>query len=274
MDNYQLYRKYKSKYQSITQVGAVLHHKLIVLVGAGQFWHQVGQFRPTDQPVGSVIHVVDPLIITGDADTTTPDTIRHHLDGLSVLNHFYQLPFQDYLPTLYDISDQFDSIVVVSYTETVNPLTLLEGVPLPENAFLVYYGHGSQGLPLQYFTDLPDDIIPVLSGLNDVRGTTITLRHLQNNCEDPTDFIQPEHIEQYNQTVRHLSRVILDLPEQQHPLVRKLVGSLVQGDGLLWSVKSWITGRFYRPDRPEINRLVLTDTLSITNKDFPLLALV
>jgi hypothetical protein len=274
MDNYQLYRKYKSKYQSITQVGAVLHHQLIVLVGAGQFWHRVGQFRPTDQPVGSVIHVVDPLIITGDADTTTPDTIRHHLDGLSALNHFYQLPFQDYLPTLYDISDQFDSIVVVSYTETVNPLTLLEGVPLPENAFLVYYGHGSQGLPLQYFTDLPDDIIPVLSGLNDVRGTTITLRHLQNNCEDPTDFIQPEHIEQYNQTVRHLSRVILDLPEQQHPLVRELVGSLVQGEGLLWSVKSWITGRFYRPDQPEINRLVLTDTLSITNKDFPLLALV
>lgn len=274
MDDYRLYKKYKNKYKHLVYAGANPINRLIVLVGAGQFWTRVGQFRPMEQPESSVIHVVDPLMVDGDVDTTTPDDISRDLDGLCPLNNFYQEPFQVYIQTLYEMTDQFDTIIVVSYTETVNPVGLVEMIPLPENSIFVYYGHGSQGLRMSHLAEVTEETKPFLEVLNATRESTIEIRNKQNSEEDDAAFLRPENIALYNYTVHQLGIISRELPETTATLVNELVDSLVGREGLLWNAKVWITGRLYRPDKPDLNRLRITDTITIMDREFPVLELL
>lgn len=162
---------------------------LIVLIGAGQNW-KYNQFRPERQPSNSVIHVVDPLVLNypnyvsclaSDEDMTEwpqskrdehvkiwEKTITTDLKELDRRNQFYKMEFNDYIPSLYDIIDQFNQIIVITYTEMVKINDVMPFLP-SERGLFIYDGHGAGAMSTALLELINITFKPLIDRINTQR---------------------------------------------------------------------------------------------------------
>ena len=162
---------------------------LIILIGAGQNW-KYNQFRPEKQPSHSVIHVVDPLVLNYpnyvsclacDEDMTEwpqsrrdehvkrcEKTITTDLKELDRRNQFYKMGFNDYIPSLYDIIEQFNTITVITYTEMVKMNDVMPFLPSEQGLF-IYDGHGAGGMSTGLLEQINITFKPLIDRINTQR---------------------------------------------------------------------------------------------------------
>jgi len=191
--NKQLRRKRSKKTNrtlnmSLKKIGGAKPN-LIILIGAGQNW-KYNQFHPEKQPSNSVIHVVDPLVLkypnyvsclACDEDMTEwnqsrrdehvkgcEQTIRRDLKGLNSNNQFYKMKFNDYIPVLFDIIEQFNTIIVITYTEMVKMNDVMPFLPQEQSLF-IYDGHGADGIPIAFLEQINMTFKPLIDRLNTLR---------------------------------------------------------------------------------------------------------
>ena len=230
-----------------------IRNRLIILVGAGQSWLQgfhegweEGQYKPTEQPLNSIIHVVDPLYIAKQ-DKTTAENIESDLKKLNCNNKnaFYKMEFIEYIPVLWDNAEKYATIIIVSYTDTVNPNTL-QVQAIPDNVLFIYYGRESYGVNIQDIATIEISLKYIINQLNDIRDRIIKIMDIQNNFSNNDikieNFELKENLEEYNSIVIELSKLykqIMTDTSIQQQLVIGLLNTLIEYNGITKDTGNW-----------------------------------
>ena len=196
-------------------------HRLIILVGAGQWWPQ---FRP-NLPQHAKIHIVDP-------HPSEAGQIEAHL-GNGNHGMLFQGTYEEYATQLGPmLNHEFSEAIVISYTAAVLDIPPLDGL----KTVFVYQGHGGEALPTHAVEalDTSEGNVAYLNELNELRRQVLWVQDHQPGYKgEEGKFLKPEIIMKYNSIFETMANVAQHAVNGE--LFQTLIDQLVKRCGDLYS---------------------------------------